>query len=70
MSFTRRLVQCISLLLSHCLDDSANTANWTFAVFIDRNENKQESIPQLSYLLFCIEPTLRIRKIRPIDTDQ
>ncbi|CAD6505401.1 BgTH12-00892 [Blumeria graminis f. sp. triticale] len=41
MSFTRRLVQCISLLLSHCHDDSANTANWTFAVFIDRNNNNK-----------------------------
>ncbi|CAD6499925.1 BgTH12-04030 [Blumeria graminis f. sp. triticale] len=41
MSFTRRLVRCIYLLLSHGLDDSANTANWTFAVFIDRNNNNK-----------------------------
>ncbi|CAD6504053.1 BgTH12-05790 [Blumeria graminis f. sp. triticale] len=41
MSFTRRFVQCVSLLLSHCLDDSANTANWTFAVFIDRKKNNK-----------------------------
>ncbi|CAD6505782.1 BgTH12-01269 [Blumeria graminis f. sp. triticale] len=41
MSFTRRLVQCISLLQSHLLDDSANTANWTFAVLIDRNNNNE-----------------------------
>ncbi|CAD6501988.1 BgTH12-02231 [Blumeria graminis f. sp. triticale] len=38
MSLTRRLVRCISALLSHYIDDSANTANWTFVLFIDRVE--------------------------------
>ncbi|VDB84251.1 Bgt-55096 [Blumeria graminis f. sp. tritici] len=52
MSFTRRLVQCIFLLLSHCLDDSANTANRTFAVFIDgKNNNKN---PYLTFAPFVL----------------
>ncbi|CAD6499589.1 BgTH12-03700 [Blumeria graminis f. sp. triticale] len=70
MSFTRRLVRCVSLLLSHYFDDSAGTAILAFAVLIDREQEQQESIPQLSYLPFCIKPTLCVRKIRPIDTDQ
>ncbi|CAD6503631.1 BgTH12-03290 [Blumeria graminis f. sp. triticale] len=52
MSFTRRLVQCISLLLSHCLDDPANTANWTFAVFIDRNNNNKNQ--NLTFVPFVL----------------
>ncbi|CAD6504999.1 BgTH12-00498 [Blumeria graminis f. sp. triticale] len=51
MSFTRRLVWCISLLLSHFLDDSANTANWTFTVFIDNNNNNKN--PYLNFRTFC-----------------
>ena len=58
LSFTRRLVQCISLLLSHCLDDSANTANWTFAVFIDRNNNnKNQYLTFVPFVLHWTNPT-------------
>ncbi|CAD6502065.1 BgTH12-02308 [Blumeria graminis f. sp. triticale] len=51
MSFTRRLVRCVSLLLSHSLDDSANTANVQFAVFIDRRKNNKN--PHLNFRTFC-----------------
>ncbi|CAD6504331.1 BgTH12-06062 [Blumeria graminis f. sp. triticale] len=50
MPFTRRLARCISLLLSLCLDDSANTANCTFAVFIDRNNNNKN--PYVNFRAF------------------
>ncbi|CAD6501545.1 BgTH12-01797 [Blumeria graminis f. sp. triticale] len=39
-------------MLGHCPDDSANTANWTFAVFIDRNKNNKN--PYLTFVPFVL----------------
>ncbi|CAD6504906.1 BgTH12-00407 [Blumeria graminis f. sp. triticale] len=52
MSFTRRIVRCVSLFLNHWLDDSAKTANVQFALFIDRKNNNKN--PYLIFVPFVV----------------
>ncbi|CAD6506038.1 BgTH12-06970 [Blumeria graminis f. sp. triticale] len=42
------------MLLSHGLDDSANSTNYTFAMFKDRDRNNKYKNPYLTFVPFVL----------------